>query len=350
MSCIFCLNPFCNPDRPETTEHVFPEAIGGQLTIKRVCKPCNDRLGSTIDTTLTESFPVVAKRSQFGIPGKSGHVPNAFWHFLENPMLVSEPDQEIYFKPDAASGWPRLFLKPTLKERALGDVVIVDLTVDARDRARIPEILRRAAKRAGKSISDEQIAGAIKHGKVSTFDSPLIKSSGSIAMPDVRLGALKIVYELSWRWLGDQWLEDPIAAEMRRTLSLPQPVGDMALCGRVGQADEDEVLSLLSLPSSSHVALSGIVGQSAMIAVRVFDLVAASFVITNQLHRYDAAGSCQHGFFIEVDALARRSREWPCWIGMTRHCNWEKHLSTERAGRMREQMRILYPDSLSKAA
>jgi hypothetical protein len=347
MRCIFCLRPFADPERIETTEHVFPEAMGGRLTIGRVCKSCNDHLGAKIDVTLTDSFPVIAKRGLFRIPGKRGHVPNAFSRLLENPQLVGDSDREIYFKADPVSGWPRLHLKPKLKERLLGETMLIDLSVDERDRDKVPEMLRRAAKRAGKSISDEQIAEAMARSVVSTLQTPLIKSSGSITMPDARLGLLKIVYELAWRWLGDSWLDDPIAAEMRRTLFMPQPVGDMALRGTVGKAEDNQVFTLLRLEPSAHVALTGIVGRSAMIVVRIFDVLAANFVVTDQLDHY---ATHQQGFFIEVDVKAQISKEWPCLPGMTRHCNWEKIMSPDRAERMRQQMRILYPDSLSRAA
>ena len=348
MRCIFCLRPFVAPERIETIEHVFPEAMGGCLTIGRVCKPCNDYLGAKIDITLTGSFPVIVKRSLFSIPGKRGYVPNAFSHLLEKPQLVGDRDQGIYFKADPVSGWPRLHLKPKIKERLLGETVQIDLTVDERDRDKVPDILRRAAKRAGKSITDEQIAEGMARSVITALHTPLIKSSGSLSMPDVRLGLLKIAYELAWRWLGDQWLDDPIAAEMRRTLLAPQPVGDMALRGTVGKAEGNEVFELLRLEPSVHVALTGIVGRSAMIVVRVFDLMAANFVVTDQLHRYDPAR--QEGFFIEMEVKTQTGREGPCWPGMTRHCNWEIIMPPDRAERVRKQMQILYPDSLSRAA
>ena len=42
MRCIFCLK-----ERDPSLEHVFPAAIGGTLTIDRVCKPCNVERRST---------------------------------------------------------------------------------------------------------------------------------------------------------------------------------------------------------------------------------------------------------------------------------------------------------------
>jgi hypothetical protein len=34
-----------------------------------------------------------------------------------------------------------------------------------------------------------------------------------------QMGLLKIAYEMAWHWLGDEWLDDPIAAAMRSWLN-----------------------------------------------------------------------------------------------------------------------------------
>lgn len=48
--------PYCNLDNrgDMTDEHVIPKSIGGdQRTIIRVCKPCNDNAGQTVDSLLS---------------------------------------------------------------------------------------------------------------------------------------------------------------------------------------------------------------------------------------------------------------------------------------------------------
>ena len=70
MDCIFC-HKQCSPETL-TNEHVFPEALGAQLTIDCVCKSCNDRLGSDVDKCLTENFLIRMLRMSLCIAGKGG--------------------------------------------------------------------------------------------------------------------------------------------------------------------------------------------------------------------------------------------------------------------------------------
>ena len=67
MRCIFCLK-----DRSPSLEHVFPDAIGGTLTIARVCEPCNSWLGTNVDSYLTDHIGVLMKRFLLRIPNRDG--------------------------------------------------------------------------------------------------------------------------------------------------------------------------------------------------------------------------------------------------------------------------------------
>ncbi len=77
-NCIFCLNAFSSPSREETVEHVFSEAIGGRFTISRVCKPCNNYLGTKVDTTISESSPCWRSGRGFESKENGGKFP-IFW-------------------------------------------------------------------------------------------------------------------------------------------------------------------------------------------------------------------------------------------------------------------------------
>jgi HNH endonuclease len=46
--CILCLLPFAS-ERPRSEEHVIPDSLGGILTCRFLCKPCNDKLGQTFE-------------------------------------------------------------------------------------------------------------------------------------------------------------------------------------------------------------------------------------------------------------------------------------------------------------
>ncbi len=42
----------CLVDGPLTEEHIIPEQIGGRLTVRFLCKPCNDRLGHEVEAAV----------------------------------------------------------------------------------------------------------------------------------------------------------------------------------------------------------------------------------------------------------------------------------------------------------
>ena len=99
--CIICLTE--TPDAELTDEHIFPEAIGGRIVIGSVCKPCNDKLGNTIDHRLTEHWLVQGQRMLLKLPGKTGQIPNP----LERGVMRDEPSQKLIYKMDA-NGLPKV--------------------------------------------------------------------------------------------------------------------------------------------------------------------------------------------------------------------------------------------------
>ena len=74
--CIICLNNF--EDEFKSIEHVFPESIGGCITTDRVCKSCNDHLGSFVDSHLVNHWFIQLYRLLYKLPGKNGKLPNPF--------------------------------------------------------------------------------------------------------------------------------------------------------------------------------------------------------------------------------------------------------------------------------
>jgi len=57
QKCIFCKRNSEDGNKFELTdEHVIPEMIGGWITIPFVCKDCNNRFGSNIESKLKKTF------------------------------------------------------------------------------------------------------------------------------------------------------------------------------------------------------------------------------------------------------------------------------------------------------
>jgi hypothetical protein len=76
FTCIRCMLTLDDGKRSE--EHVFPESIGGSLTLTELCKACNDEWGHSVDVHLVEHLYCQIARFHHQLPGKSGDIPNPF--------------------------------------------------------------------------------------------------------------------------------------------------------------------------------------------------------------------------------------------------------------------------------
>src|SRR5687767_787914 len=115
MRCIFCR--FDKPDHQFSIEHVFPESLGGTLTTADVCKDCNDRLGHSVDTTLTQHKLIQMARMTLGLAGKTGQVPNP----IERGVLRDDPDHKLVYKVDPAASPTQLYTVPRVTRNAADD-------------------------------------------------------------------------------------------------------------------------------------------------------------------------------------------------------------------------------------
>src|SRR5882724_408500 len=106
MKCILCLVDKNNSEFSD--EHVFPEAIGGTLRIKTVCKQCNDYLGHSVDVHLAEHEFVRSIRLSLGLAGKSKTPPNP----LERGVSPTDPTQKFRYVLDAEGQPESLYQVP----------------------------------------------------------------------------------------------------------------------------------------------------------------------------------------------------------------------------------------------
>ena len=84
MLCIVCIT--MKPPRSSKGEHVIPVALGGSLTIRRVCLTCDNRLGNTADAGLINLSSVEERRSELGLEGNRGGVPDPKRAELRKPF------------------------------------------------------------------------------------------------------------------------------------------------------------------------------------------------------------------------------------------------------------------------
>lgn len=72
FECIICRKENDN----SSDEHVIPEAINGYYHIYDVCKDCNSRLGTDVDSTLLNHSFIEFQRFLLELKGKKGNIPN----------------------------------------------------------------------------------------------------------------------------------------------------------------------------------------------------------------------------------------------------------------------------------
>jgi hypothetical protein len=98
---------------------------------------------------------------------------------------------------------------------------------------------------------------------------------------------MKIVYELAFLWLGESYLDDPLAEQLRTAICAPDPASTDGIPGYVGESRDCEPLAFWMPHPAHHLAYATILlGRQILIAVRIFDIQAAVLVVSNEPARY----------------------------------------------------------------
>ena len=146
--CILCLNGFTEDKRQcRTREHVIPVSLGGELLVDFLCKHCNNKFGTVVDSQLREET-----RLRFRLGVNPAQIPKVFesatnslefrgraggdWLDLKrrdckDVPLTSQPDGSMIVRSDADSGFIQ-HLNRRLHPEALPQAPIVRVTPDNR--------------------------------------------------------------------------------------------------------------------------------------------------------------------------------------------------------------------------
>ena len=302
MRCIFCLN-----EREPSAEHVFPDAIGGTLIIDRLCKPCNDWLGANVDVLLTDHIGVLMKRHLLKLSSCSGKT-IGFEEILGEGTLANDPDQRIKIVRDANGKPVPQLIHKTHRTRLDDGSENIQITIDASQIAVLPKIIERTRKREKlPPLSPTELQAQVDASiaQIGTRHQPeVIHRLPAIDFVAFRKALYKIVYELAWLWLGDDFLGDPLAVRLRGIIC--EDADDDGLRGAIQLGDEATGTFLLwkSQPNA-HIGLAQRSGSSILVAVRVFDTMSAFVVVTEQAERYPAFTD---GMFFQCDPKAGTER------------------------------------------
>jgi hypothetical protein len=187
VECIICREEKKN----FSDEHVIPDALGGHYHIYSVCKSCNSKLGSYVDTKLINHLFSTFKRYSLGIKGKKGNIPNPF---AGTHILKDDESQKVRLEMDESGKFvPYIITKS--KESFSDDKKVVTITVDKRDGHKIPSMLEKIAKRNKINVEDMKIGGDFEKSVKEVSPEVLVKLS--VDFDEFKIGLLKIAYEFA---------------------------------------------------------------------------------------------------------------------------------------------------------
>ncbi|MBV4440095.1 HNH endonuclease [Clostridium tyrobutyricum] len=201
--CIICRK---TKDKSEfNEEHIIPESLGNKkLTINCVCKECNEKLGSKVDSKLTNNILTELYRFEDKIKGKSGKLPNPFKKGLGKDGTIIHCDEN---------------LKPTVEPNIKYDEKSGKISVNANTIEDGIKIVNKKLKRLGKPcLTDEQIIDIQKSSKTISY-KPDILIKTSIDSYELKMALIKIAYEFVYYIIGDEYLNNEQSKRLSKILN-----------------------------------------------------------------------------------------------------------------------------------
>jgi hypothetical protein len=121
-----------------------------------------------------------------------------------------------------------------------------------------------------------------------TTTSPIpIRKDLNVGFAFLRHAMMKIAYELAFLWLGDSYLEDPLAEQLRMAICAPDVSSTDNIPGYVGEVKGCKPLEIWTPHPARHLAYAtSLLDRQIVVAVRIFDIQAAVVAVSNQPERY----------------------------------------------------------------
>lgn len=256
-ACILC------DGGPLTEEHVFPDAVGGDLKADLLCERCNGALGKFIDRPYVEQVHVQLARNANQIGGRRNNVPQPF----AGPHDMKTPDGVARVVLD--EDWqPRLLPTPPEVEVLPDGSLRVSAGADAADREQLASMLETKVRRYFNSPeglalqwSQESITAGIEKLKRSAREAPStpLPVSADLHVREelsFKVGFLehvKVAYEIACLHGGDAFARSGRAAIIRPFLleNIQADIRDTWDLAATAQA-----LGTLPLPAEARDALA----------------------------------------------------------------------------------------------
>lgn len=189
-----------NPATDMTTEHIFPDALGGSAAYCiSASRQANSDLGTKIDAALINSQLIQALRLQHGIRSRSGEPE---WR-MRGTLKPSGTEAEITFK---ANGTVEQRIRKPVKTYEKDHATLV-LGPDE-----TKEFLDQFI--AGQRKKGRQVLIAERHKELGFYEVDI-----SIDLLAIKRAMAKISFAALYEFLGDKFLSDPLIAEWRKVIA-----------------------------------------------------------------------------------------------------------------------------------
>jgi hypothetical protein len=116
---------------------------------------------------------------------------------------------------------------------------------------------------------------------ITTTENPGVLIEPTFSFAYLRHVMIKIAYEFAFLWLGETYLDDPSAAELRAAISKPDLASTDGVLGYVGDAQGCDAFNFWTPNEAHHLAYASVINRRIAIAIRVFDIHAAVILVTN---------------------------------------------------------------------
>ncbi len=209
----------CKQHKPLTAEHIIPEFLGGNLVVRNVCRECNSKMGSGFEGRLSNSLFYKMPRFLHSISGKSEKAPYPF------EGVHSHEETGSKFRADE-NGDLTLIPEIEIVDNSNGLSVNMSIDVSEFDNAKylLEKKLTRHFKSVGNSVDKKKLSVVIdelmekSQKQHSSINQPKIHGRISLDLDALHLLYVKIAYELACFHFGQDYLDDPVADELRNSL------------------------------------------------------------------------------------------------------------------------------------
>lgn len=205
MKVIKCI--FCEETKEGTAEHIFPQFIGGTRIIEEVCKDCNSKLGSDVDSPLINNVLMEFYRYIYNLKSqKNNRFPNPF-----RKVILSD-DREIHKRLDKDGNFIKWYFPPE-KEETEDEIIF---SVDESEVGILDKMVKREIERQG--LPKETYNQIMSNVKIN-INSPIEAHVDSeVSYFNWNKGILKIAFEMSYSFFGIEFLNEPVTKNVRKVL------------------------------------------------------------------------------------------------------------------------------------